>query len=184
MQVQILPAALIYIGMTVTNRGAMKQHPLYNTWQNMLTRCYNPNGTTYPWYGARGIRVCDSWRQSFWNFVDDMGSKPSPEYTIERVNNDGNYCPENCIWATRADQQKNTRRPPARNNGCIDCGATICWGAERCTTCACKRSEKIDWPSVDHLIEMIAASNYSAVGRQLGVCDNAVRKRIRTRSST
>jgi hypothetical protein len=75
----------------------------------MIQRCHNPNHPVFKYYGARGISVCDKWRNDFSNFYNDMKKKPSPEYTLERRNNNGNYCKENCCWATRKVQSSNHR---------------------------------------------------------------------------
>ena len=79
----------------------------YRTWQAMNNRCHNPSATDYPSYGARGVIVCDRWRNSFENFLADMGMRPQGA-TLDRFpNNRGNYAPDNCRWATRIEQSRN-----------------------------------------------------------------------------
>lgn len=91
-----------------TTHGMNKTHE-HLCWLAMKQRCDYEKHVSYHLYGGRGIRVCDRWRFSFENFLSDMGPAPSRNHTIERVDTDGDYCPENCKWATYKEQGQNTR---------------------------------------------------------------------------
>ena len=90
-------------------RVGLARTPEYRTWAAMNSRCRNPNGKDYKYYGARGIVVCKKWRESFEAFFSDMGLKPSPTHSIDRKNTNGNYTPKNCRWATTTEQHSNRR---------------------------------------------------------------------------
>lgn len=82
-------------------------HPLeHQIWRSMKKRCKCPTNKDYPKYGARGIAVCERW-ESFDNFMADMGPRPSPSHSVERIDNDGNYEPSNCKWGTKIEQSRN-----------------------------------------------------------------------------
>jgi hypothetical protein len=101
-----------------TNCGCMRSYnqthgrvntPEWRSWQNAKTRCYNPNRATDKWYHGRHIKMCEEWRNSFEQFLKDMGQRPTGT-TLDRIDPNGNYEPGNCRWLSPKEQSRNTRR--------------------------------------------------------------------------
>ena len=107
----------------------MSHTPEWNTWKTMKARCHNPDNTDYPEYGGRGIFVCEEWRDSFITFYRDMGDRPSPKHSLDRIDNSKGYSPDNCRWTTWNIQNRNRK-----SNVMITCnGKTQClkdWAIE------------------------------------------------------
>lgn len=99
------------VGLSVHGHGRRGKHrsPTYHSWADMVKRCTNPRNWAWKYYGERGITVCERW-MTFENFLADMGDRPEG-LTLDRINNDGNYEPGNCRWATRKQQSENRRKP-------------------------------------------------------------------------
>lgn len=121
-------APLIHGHTRRTAAGGRVSSPEYRTYTAMKNRCLNKRQDRYEDYGARGITVCDRWLHGetglsgFECFLADMGRKPSPAHSLERRDNDGSYTPENCRWATAAEQNRNTRQ----NRLLMVCGEIVC----------------------------------------------------------
>lgn len=113
-----------------TKHGASKRGKLtteYLSWCSMRNRCQNKSNKDYGRYGGRGITVCDRWMESFNNFFDDMGKKPSPKHSLDRINNHGNYEPSNCRWATQKEQVQNSTIFTGKYHiRCASCGFDMC----------------------------------------------------------
>lgn len=142
----------------------------YRKWQMMRSRCSNPNIDGYEYYGGRGIKVCDRWNHGqggFEAFIDDMGLSPSKEHTIDRIDCNGDYCPENCRWASVAEQCRNTRRSikATDKNGVTK---NICdWARD----CGCSSSSLLskridDGMTIDEAIADYVSRNEKAIARR------------------
>lgn len=106
-----------------------RERPEHYVWRTMLARCTRPTANGYAYYGARGITVCRRW-YNYANFIADMGERPSADHSLERVNNKKGYSPNNCCWATRAEQQKNKSTTRRFTNGVftgtlVECAAML-----------------------------------------------------------
>ena len=138
--------------MTSTKHGHTTKHsvsPTYNSWVNMVSRCHKPYSAKYQNYGAKGIFVCDTWRNSFADFLKDMGERP-PNTTIDRIDGTKGYDKENCRWASIKDQQRNTKANRIiefeGQSGCVS------WWAEKLSTTYGKLAYRIKKHGVEKAI--------------------------------
>lgn len=109
----------------------------YRIYHGMLNRCYDETNSSFRLYGGRGITVCQTWRNSFSAFLSDMGNRPSRKHTLERIDNDKGYSPDNCVWATRSKQANNKRT-----------NHTLTWNGETATVMEWHRRTGLHWQTI------------------------------------
>lgn len=110
---------LVALNKRITKHG-LARHPLHKTWNNIKSRCYNPKATKYQYYGGKGVVVCDEWRDDFQKFFDwSIANGWRPGLTIDRINGDGDYAPQNCRWVDYKTQNNN-----------LSCNHLITWNGE------------------------------------------------------
>ena len=122
----------------------MSSSPEYKTWYTIKRRCYEENFKEYYNYGGRGIAVCKRWLESFENFMQDMGRRPSDNHSIERLDVNGNYCPENCTWIENRFQSRNHRKRKDNTSGVTGVSKTAknSWLARVCDLLTGERKSK------------------------------------------
>lgn len=124
---------------TVTKHGLYK-HPIYKAWRNVKERCYNSKYAYHKNYGGRGIKVCEEWRDSFEAFYKDMGPTWQRGLQLDRINNDGDYTPDNCKWSTSLENTAN------RRNGVLTAIQIATARSHGISICALRYRVKKGWP--------------------------------------
>ena len=166
----------------------MSNTPEYTTWNGMRRRCGDEKNPSWPSYGGRGIGVCEQWQNSFVQFFTDMGRKPSPAHSLERIDNSKGYFPENCRWATAKEQARNTRSSRILCINGIDKTAAE-WAEIAGLPChvMTSRINKLGWQG-DRLLLPIGGERHTYKGRSgtlaeiakfFGVDADMVRQRVK-----
>ena len=159
---QRVSQVLISLGLT-TRVGAPlsdDERREYKCWHNMISRCMDQDNSLYGHYGARGITVCSRWLNSFRDFAADMGPRPSVNHSIDRIDNDGNYEPSNCRWATKSEQRRNQRDVYAVRRTSPD-AARVVWQDNSLTV-----KQKLAHPSMRGWTQMTAFRHFNATARK------------------
>lgn len=168
---------------TASCGGLSKVYPSeYNSWSSMRNRCYNPNDKNYPHYGGRGISVCKEWGD-FSAFIRDMGPRPEPGYSLDRINNDGNYCPDNCRWTTQKEQVRNTRRAVTFSLGGEELRAwevaEIIGISPKSVHSRSRQGTPIDRPRKGHIVAFGRSQSYADWSAETGIRELTLRNRIK-----
>lgn len=115
--------------------------PENNSWRAMRQRCLNPNAIQYKYYGGRGITICKRW-DNFASFLEDMGRKPTPRHSLDRIDNDGPYSPDNCQWSTHSEQVGNRRTLTTYKKSCVVCGKAFTAKSHKARYCSTAHSSR------------------------------------------
>ncbi len=152
------------IALTKHRGVALEFTPEYKAWAQMKSRCLNERDKSYARYGGRGITITSHWQNSFHNFLCDLGYRPTPQHSLDRINNDSGYCKDNCRWATKKQQSRNTK-----NNRRVTLGSETCTVAEWVERIGLRRQTfqeriRLGWTAEDALL--VPSGGHRLVGNQ------------------